>query len=78
VDDADLQLARSAIEPRGRELLRRYLIADQPDRDALTSRLLHEDTEHAQWLADLIDTLTMHPDEQRRVVRLLGELEAAR
>jgi hypothetical protein len=28
------------------------------------------------WLADIIDTLTTHPEERRRVVRLLGELEA--
>jgi hypothetical protein len=76
VNDDDLRLALSAIEPRGRELLRRYLIAAQPDRDALALRLLHEGTEHAAWLADLIDTRTMHPDERRRVVRLLGELEA--
>jgi hypothetical protein len=77
MDDDDLRLALSAIEPRGRELLRRCLIAYQPDRDALAFRLLHEGTEHAAWLADLIDTLTMHPDECRRVVRLLGELEAS-
>jgi hypothetical protein len=57
VDDADLRTALSAIELRGRELLRRYLIADQPDRDALASGLLHEGTEHAACLADLIDTL---------------------
>jgi hypothetical protein len=61
MDDDELRLALSAIEPRGRELLRRYLIADQPDRDAMALRLLHEDTEHARWLADLIDTLTMRP-----------------
>jgi hypothetical protein len=77
VDDADLRMALSAIEPRGRELLRRYLIADQSGRDALASRLLNEGTEHPRWLADLIDTLTMHPSERRRVVRLLGEIEAS-
>jgi hypothetical protein len=76
VNDSDLRTALSAIEPKGRELLRRYLIADQPDRDALALELLHEGTDHAVWLADLIDTLTMNPDERRRVVRLLGELEA--
>jgi hypothetical protein len=76
VDDADLQLALSAIDPRGRELLRHYLSADQFNRDALALRLLQEGTEHAAWLADLIDALTLHPDEPRRVVRLLGELEA--
>jgi hypothetical protein len=37
----------------------------------------HEGTVYAAWLADLIDTLSMHPDERRRVVRLLGELEAS-
>jgi len=29
-----------------------------------------------EW-ADIIDMLTMHPEERRRVVRMLGELEAA-
>jgi hypothetical protein len=64
------------MSPRGRELLRHYLIAEQSDRDALASRLLNEGTEHARWLADLIDMLTMHPSERRRVVRLHGEFEA--
>jgi hypothetical protein len=76
VDDPELRLALSAIQPKGRDLLRRYLIADQSDRDALASRLFDEGTEHGAWLADLVDTLTMHSDERRRVVRLLGELEA--
>jgi hypothetical protein len=37
--------------------------------------LLHTATATAEW-ADMIDLLTMYPDERRRVVRLLGELEA--
>ncbi len=28
-------------------------------------------------LADSMDMLTMHPDERRRVVRLLSEIEAS-
>jgi hypothetical protein len=28
--------------------------------------------------ADIIDMLTMHPEAQRKVVRLLGELSAGR
>jgi hypothetical protein len=32
MDEDELRLALSAIEPRGRELLGRYPIADQPDR----------------------------------------------
>jgi hypothetical protein len=29
-------------------------------------------------LADIIDMLTMYPDERRKLVRLLGEIEAKR
>jgi hypothetical protein len=29
-------------------------------------------------LADIIDILTMHPDARRRVVRVLGEMDAVR
>jgi hypothetical protein len=43
VDDAYLRLALSAIEPRGRELLRSYLIADQArDRDGLLPKLYRD------------------------------------
>ncbi len=31
---------------------------------------------HVARFADLIDKLTLNPDERRRVVRLLGQLEA--
>jgi hypothetical protein len=33
------------------------------------------DTNGQRW-ADFIDCLTMHPDARRRVVRLLGEIDA--
>jgi hypothetical protein len=31
---------------------------------------------HGDDWADIIDMLTLHPEARRRVVRLLGELEA--
>jgi hypothetical protein len=74
-DDADLRAALSAIEPRGRELLRRYRIADQPDRDEVATTLLHYGDRNGAGRADVIDLLTMHSEVRRRVVRLLGELE---
>lgn len=49
----------------------------QVDRDAPRPATAAWRSESAHDLADLIDTLTMHPDERRRVVRLLGELEAS-
>ena len=52
------------------------LIHDQSDRDAVASQLLrYRDGRGNDW-ADIIDMLTMHPDARRRVVRLLGEIEA--
>ena len=36
----------------------------------------YRDERGDDW-ADIIDMLTMHPEARRKVVRLLGELEAA-
>jgi hypothetical protein len=32
---------------------------------------------HGDDWADIIDMLTMHPEARRKVVRMLGEIEAA-
>jgi hypothetical protein len=76
VDDDELRLAISAIEPSGRDDLRRVLIRDQADRDAIASQLLRYRDERGDDWADIIDMLTMHPEVRRRLVRVLGELEA--
>jgi hypothetical protein len=45
--------------------------------DAISSRLMrYRDGQGQDW-ADIIDMLTMHPEARRKVVRLLGEIEAA-
>ena len=44
---------------------------------AIASQLLRYRDERGDDWADIIDMLTMHPEERRRVVRMLGELEAA-
>jgi hypothetical protein len=36
----------------------------------------YRDQNGDDW-ADIIDMLTMHPEERRRVARLLGEIEAS-
>jgi hypothetical protein len=41
----------------------------------LTTLMRYRDENGQRW-ADLIDFLTMYPDARRRVVRLLGEMEA--
>jgi hypothetical protein len=77
VDDDDLGAELERLSPRGRELLRRALIRDQPDRDAIATELLHYGDEAGNDWADIVDALTMHPDQRRRVAPLLGELEAS-
>ena len=56
--------------------LRRVLIRDQADRDAIASLLMRYQDENGQGWADIIDLLSMYPDARRRVVRALGELTA--
>ena len=75
-DDADLRALLETLDPKGREDLRRVLIRDQTDRDAISSRLMRYRDERGDDWADIIDMLTMYPDARRKAVRLLGEIEA--
>ena len=52
------------------------LIHDQADRDAIASQLLRYRDERGDDWADIIDMLTMHPEERRKVVRMLAEIDA--
>ena len=65
------------LEPNARDTLRRALVHDQTDRDAIASQLMrYRDKRGDDW-ADIIDMLTMYPEERRRVARLLEEIEAS-
>jgi hypothetical protein len=76
-EDADLRSLLEALDPKARDDLRRVLIRDQTDRDAISSRVMHYRDKNGQDRADIIDFLTMYPEARRRVVRVLGEIEAA-
>jgi hypothetical protein len=56
--------------------LRRVLIRDHADRDAIAVQLMRYRDENGQGWADVIDFLTMYPDARRQVVRWLGEIDA--
>jgi hypothetical protein len=62
---------------RLRDDLRRVLIRDQADRDEIAMQLLRYRDGHGDDWADIIDLLTMHPEERSDVARLLGEIEAS-
>ena len=73
----DLRNLLLTLTPSARDDLRRILIHDQADRDAISSQLMRYRDERGDDWADIIDMLTMHPEERRKVVRLLAEIEAA-
>ena len=59
-----------------RDDLRSVLIHDQAERDAIASQLLrYRDGRGDDW-ADIVDMLTMNPEARRKVVWLLGEIDA--
>jgi len=62
---------------RGPDDLRRVLIRDQAERDAIASKLMRHRDQNGQGWAHIIDLLTMYPDPRRRIVRVLGEIDAA-
>jgi hypothetical protein len=70
---ADLRAVLETLDTKARDDLRRVLIRDQADRDAISSRLMRYRDENGQDWADIIDFLTMWPEARRRVARLLGE-----
>jgi hypothetical protein len=75
VNDAELLNSLPRMDQTARDALRRALVPDQSDRDALAERFLRE---RAFGMADLLDFLTLNPDARRQAVRVLGELEASK
>jgi hypothetical protein len=74
--DTDFRALLSTLNPKARDALRRVLIHNHADRDAIASQLLRYRDERGDDWADIIDMLTMHSEERRKVARLLGEIEA--
>jgi hypothetical protein len=71
-EDAELRVVLRTLPPKARDDLRRVLIRDQADRDAISSLLMRYRDQNGQDWADIIDFLTMHPEARRQIVRLLG------
>jgi hypothetical protein len=76
-ENGDVCAILPTLDPKARDDLRRVLISDQADRDAIASQLMRYRDQNGQDWADIIDFLTMYPEARRRVARMLGELEAA-
>ena len=76
MDDEAFRSPLRQLPQSARDDLRRLLIRDQPDRDAIAEQLLRRRTPAADDLAELIDMLSLDVEARRQVVRILGELEA--
>jgi len=63
-EDGDLRAALASLDPPARDKLRRVLIHDQADRDAIASQLVRYRDGRADDWADIIDMLTLHPKER--------------
>jgi hypothetical protein len=61
-EGSDLRDLLSTLDPKARDDLRRVLIRDRADRDAISSRLMRYRDQNGQDSADIIDFLTMYPD----------------
>jgi hypothetical protein len=77
LSDAEILEALAEIRPAGRATLRKYLIADQHDRDGLLLALYRDRSEASALLAEFMEVLSVDDDARRRVTRILGEIEAA-
>jgi hypothetical protein len=75
-EDGGLRALLLTLDPKARDDLRRVLIGDQADRDAISSRLMRYRDRNGQDWADIIDFLAMYPDARRWVARVLGEIDA--
>jgi hypothetical protein len=76
-DEDTLRDVLRILDPPTRDTLRAVLIHDQAGRDATSSQLMRYRDERGDEWADIVDMLTMHPEERRRVARLLGEIDAS-
>ena len=78
MNDGDTQLRAllQTLDPKARDDLRRVVIRDHIDRDAIASQLIRYRDENGQRWTNVIDLLTMYPEARRRVVRLLAEVDA--
>jgi len=76
MSDSNLRAVLETLDPHARDDLRRVMIRDKADRDAIASGLMrYRDGRGDHW-ADIIDMLTMYPEVRRKVVRFLAEIAA--
>ena len=59
-----------------RELLVRWLVADSADREGLAAEAIKRRTESADVLAEIIQVVTMLPEQRQRFIRVIEEIQS--
>ena len=73
-EDFGLRTALRELSPRDREALLRWLLAAEEDREDIASQALKR-REGGDALAEHIATLTTHPEQRERYLRVLGQID---
>jgi Bacterial regulatory proteins, luxR family len=74
--DAKLRIELRRLPAPDREALLRWLLADKEDRKDIASQALKR-REGSAALAEYIATLSTHPEQRQRFIRVLREIESA-
>jgi DNA-binding CsgD family transcriptional regulator len=72
--DAGLREELWQLSPRSRDALLRWLLAEEEDREDIASQALKR-REGGDALAEHMATLTTHPEQHQRFLRLLREID---
>jgi hypothetical protein len=73
-EDRLLRIKLRGLPPRDLEALLRWLLADEGDRENIASQALKR-REGGDALAEHITTLTTHPEQHERFMRVLGQID---
>jgi DNA-binding CsgD family transcriptional regulator len=76
-NDIGLFMELRRLRREDRELLLSWLIADQEDREGLAAKALKRRTENGDVLAQIIQMVTMLPEQRQRFIRILREIQSA-
>ena len=73
--DAGIRIPLRRLQADDREVLRRWLAADQEDRECMACESFKSRTESGDVLAQFVDTLTSQPDQYERFRRVLRQMD---
>jgi DNA-binding CsgD family transcriptional regulator len=75
-NDIGLFMELRRLPREDRELLLRWLVADPADREGLAAEAVKRRTESADVLAEIIQVVTMLPEQRQRFIRVLEEIQS--